>query len=329
MNAQTPKTLPPPPGVMGSLQAGFDAVSNHITLILLPFVLDLFLWLGPRLSAGNLYNSLLREWVEINNRAGLSIQNLAILEERVDLLGLINVLTGLRTFPIGIPSLLSGMIPESLPLRTPLGIQSVIQIPSVLHMLGWTVALTLAGWIGGGLYFRSVSIAASNEQGMINPWRAIVQTGILSLVWWIGLLAVLFPALMVLSLLALVSPLLANGAAFVAILVSFWLIVPLFFMPHGIFVRRQNALHSMFASLSMSRFTLPTSSLFVFSVIILSTGLNYLWSVPSGDSWMMLVGIAGHAFITTVLLAASFIYYRDTTDWLKNTYERFRSFRTI
>jgi hypothetical protein len=31
----------------------------------------------------------------------------------------------------------------------------------------------------------------------------------------------------------------------------------------------------------------------------------------------MLVGITGHAFISTALLAASFIYYRDINDWLK------------
>jgi hypothetical protein len=30
----------------------------------------------------------------------------------------------------------------------------------------------------------------------------------------------------------------------------------------------------------------------------------------------MLVGIAGHAFVSTALLAASFIYYRDINAWL-------------
>lgn len=31
---------------------------------------------------------------------------------------------------------------------------------------------------------------------------------------------------------------------------------------------------------------------------------------------MFLVGILGHAFVTTALLAASFIYYRDMSVWL-------------
>jgi hypothetical protein len=67
------------------------------------------------------------------------------------------------------------------------------------------------------------------------------------------------------------------------------------------------------SSLQMTRFSLPNSSLFVLTVLFISIGLNYLWRIPEPDSWMLLVGIFGHAFITTALLAASFIYYRDMT----------------
>jgi hypothetical protein len=128
--------------------------------------------------------------------------------------------------------------------------------------------------------------------------------------------------MLILTLLTLFSPLAASIALFGLVLVSFWLIVPLFFIPHGIFVRRQNALYSIFSSFRMARFTLPTSAMFVFTTFILSTGLNYLWSVPGGDSWMTLIGIAGHAFITTAMLAASFVYYRDMNRWLQAAIEK-------
>jgi hypothetical protein len=115
---------------------------------------------------------------------------------------------------------------------------------------------------------------------------------------------------------------LAMAAFFIMTLMSFWLIVPLFFAPHGIFVRKQNALYSVFTSLRMARFALPTSGLFVLCWFLLTIGLNFLWSVPPETSWMMLVGIAGHAFITTALLAASFVYYHDMNVWLQTVYER-------
>lgn len=327
MNIQKLETMPPPPGVFGSLKAGFDVVSNRVVLILLPLGLDLFLWLGPRLSVGDLYRTLINNWIDFSKSAGFPVRDVQLLMERADMLGRVNVLNWMRTFPIGIPSLLSGILPESLPLQTPLGAQNVIQVSSTLGMFGWLVLLTSLGWIGGGLYFRWVSnIALNGRDGVIGSLNAIAQTFLLSLVWLIGLMMILFPVLLVVTLLTSINAALANIAVFVILMLSFWLIVPLFFMPHGIFARKQNAFRSMFASLKLSRFTLPTSSLFVFSVIILSTGLNYLWSVPSSNSWMMLVGIAGHAFITTALLAASFIYYRDMTDWLQNVYERLQQF---
>lgn len=79
----------------------------------------------------------------------------------------------------------------------------------------------------------------------------------------------------------------------------------------------------------MARFTLPTSGLFILAVFLLSTGLNYLWSVPPDDSWMVLVGIAGHAFIRTALLSASFVYYRDMNAWLQTVFEKLKQKQTL
>lgn len=318
MDVNKLESLPPPPGVMGSLRAGFDAVSSHVVLILLPVALDLFLWLGPRLSAGDLYSSILSDWMALNRRAGFSLQNADIITQNIGMFGRFNLLNWIRTLPIGVPSLFSGLVPDSLPTQTPLGMQGVVQIPSMLGMLGWFLVLTLAGWIGGGLYFRWVSGTTLGEKEPgVSLFRAIVQTLVLSVFWVVLLMIILIPTVLILTFLALISPLLAQGAVLIFLIVSFWLVVPLFFTPHGIFVQKLNAFHSILSSLKMARFTLPTSSMFVFAVFVLSTGLNYLWSVPSMDSWMMLVGIAGHAFIATTLLSASFVYYHDMNAWLQ------------
>jgi hypothetical protein len=52
-------------------------------------------------------------------------------------------------------------------------------------------------------------------------------------------------------------------------------------------------------------------------VVVLSEGLDVLWRVPKDASWLTLVGLAGHGFISTGLLAATFIYYRDATQWVE------------
>ena len=44
-------------GVIEALSAGFDAVLRHPWLLLIPVLLDVFLWVGPRLHAPQLYQS--------------------------------------------------------------------------------------------------------------------------------------------------------------------------------------------------------------------------------------------------------------------------------
>jgi hypothetical protein len=79
----------------------------------------------------------------------------------------------------------------------------------------------------------------------------------------------------------------------------------------------------------MSRFTLPSSGLFVFAAIVLTRGLNFLWSVPESDSWMKFVGISGHAFISTTLLAAGFVYYRDLNVWLQTLLDQLQQKQSV
>lgn len=330
MDTQKLESLPPPPGVIGSLRAGFDAVASHVWLIVLPLALDIFLWLGPRLSVDGLLRPFVR-YMFLQARRGVDasemdqfIQAQTILLDGLQSFNLLSLISKFRTFPIGVSSLLA----QTMPVDTPLGEQSVLQISSLPILVGLAFILTLIGWVGGGLYFHWVSgTTLGQEVAGISLLRAIIQTLILSMCWLIGLMVVLLPLLFILTLLALISPILANGAIFVILLLGFWLVVPLFFVPHGIFARRQNAFYSALTSLRMARFTFPTSGMFVISVLILSQGLNYLWSVPSNDSWMTLVGIAGHAFITTAVLAASFVYYRDMNVWLQTVFEHWQKSR--
>jgi len=71
-------------------------------------------------------------------------------------------------------------------------------------------------------------------------------------------------------------------------------------------------------SIRIIKLTLPTTSLFLLSAVVLSEGLNILWNVPPEGSWWFLVGIVGHAFVTTGLFAASFIYYQEADHWSKS-----------
>jgi len=325
MDIQKLETLPPPPGVFGSLRAGFDIVSNRVALILLPLALDLFLWLGPRLSVEKLLSPAVNFFLE-QARQGVTGSDLEIFIQRQSILldglkdfNLLSLLSKSPWFPVGISSLSA----RSLPLDNPLGLHPVVTISSVWVLLGLIFVLLPLGWAGGGVFFRQVSgsIRGEGEAG-VGILRSMVQSVLLSGLWFVFLIILLIPSIILIRIIEIISPILANIVILVITFFSFWLVVPMFFTPHGIFLRKQNAFSSISSSLRMIRFSLPTSGMFVLSVIILSLGLDILWSAPSSESWLALVGFAGHAFMTTALLAASFVYYRDMSNWLQNVFER-------
>lgn len=318
---QSSQPIPPPPGVINAIKAGMDVISSHLSILLLPLALDSLLWFGPRLSTRNIMTSIFDQVVALNVQNNLPVADLIANKDKfIEKLSQFNLLSILRTFPVGISSLMSG----KLPVANPLGAQSVIEIGSEGSLLGWLFLLILIGWALGGLYFNWVSSMTGSRETKSGSGRAVMQTLLFSLIVTVILFTVGIPTMFVLGILGLISPGILQVAMFVLALFSAWIVVPIFFAPHGIYMRGQNAFYSIYTSLRMARFTLPTSSMFVLAVFVISQGLNYLWAVPSDNSWMMLVGIAGHAFVTTALLASSFIYYREMNAWLEIVFERLK-----
>ena len=51
--------ITPPPGIISSLKTGFDITTSHISIILFPVLLDVFLWFGPHLRVDTYFSKLL------------------------------------------------------------------------------------------------------------------------------------------------------------------------------------------------------------------------------------------------------------------------------
>jgi hypothetical protein len=300
-------------------------IAGHITVIMMPVILDLLLWLGPRLRIDRLFDRLFKYMISSGSNLGILPDQIKRLQdaytpENLSKLQGLNLLVILRTFPVGISSLMAGAGPAVSPLGTPPG----IQVDSWIALALWIAALTLTGWFFGGLYFRWVA-ALVLPDSPVAPRRAILQTLLYSFIWSVLAWTLGFPVVLLLSLFFGLSPLVGEGIFLFIAFLSMWLIVPIFFSPHGMYMRRQNALISILSSFQMARFTMPASSLFVMTVFLLGIGLNFLWSFPAGDSWLALVGILGHAFVSTALLASTFVYYHDMTVWLQTVLDRLRA----
>ncbi|MBN8581625.1 MAG: hypothetical protein J0L96_13215 [Anaerolineae bacterium] len=316
------ENLPPPPGIIQSIKAGFDAVAGHITAILLPFALNLFLWLGPRLRMDALFKSMEPDLVLLWKAAQIPMEDIrARLDMYEKVTESFNLFSILRTLPIGISSLFTA---DREVFSTPVGNPDALQI-SFISFPFWFFLLLLIGWVGGALYFRAVASAALTDKiTSVSPFHAVFQTVLISILGNLLLIVLVMPLMVILYVAAQISVVLVNLVVLFLALASMWVIVPFFFWAHGVFLSRQNVLTSMLSSLQLTRFTLPNSSLFVLTIFLLSYGLSLLWKLPALDSWLTVLGIFGHSFVTTALLAGSFIYYYEMSAWVRAVLEKLR-----
>lgn len=315
------QTVPSPPKLLFSLRMGFDAIANHVVLILIPVALDLFLWLGPHLRLQNLIKPLVSQLIALDGfqDPGASDMMQAGQEAWMLLAERFNLFSILRSFPVGIPSLLASM----LSLDTPVGMPIIYELNSISVVVLFSLVLILLGLVLGTYYFLVVAQAAIYgevrwRQSLQNwPWASL-QVILLALLW-IGLLIVLsIPGGCLVSFFALGGLPVGQCALLLYAGVILSLFFPMLFSPHGIFVNHDNMFASVRASFRLTRYTLPTTGLFFLIILLINQGLDLVWQVPPQTSWLTLIGLVGHAFVVTGLLAASFVYYRDAGYWVDN-----------
>ena len=291
---------------------GFDTVANHILVILPPVLLDLFLWLGPRLRLKAFFQPIIDRIPSMASAFPSNFPNATdVVQMWTNVINQFNLFILLRTFPIGTTSLFS-LQP---PIQTPWGDPAGLDAGSFLGIVGWCIILALIGWLVGAYYYYSVSSVAIQPPAR-SFLKSMKQALLLSVIWLIFMFVFGLPVLMFLSVISIISPFLGQLLLFIVALLLIWLLMPVFFSAHGIFASQMDAMRAILNSLRMVRFTLPNTGLFLLVFVVINIGLNFLWGSSPPNNWLMLVGIAGHAFVSTALLAASFIYYQDINTWL-------------
>jgi hypothetical protein len=312
--------IPDSPSVLKAVREGFDAVTNHLTLLLFPVGLDLLLWFGPHVRVKRQIEALIREMNNFSAANSPEMADMIAAGKEIWLTAAerINLVAALRSYPIGVFSLLSSMFP----VRHPLGRPSFVEISGPGEILGLLILFSLGGLVLGTLYFSAVKSAALEDRvrwiSLFQKWpRQGAQAFVLGLICLAVFLAVLVFGTCLVTGLALIDPAFARiGLLGMGILFT-WLFFPLFFSPHGIFTRRLNAWQSVVESMKLANLTFIKTGFFILLVVLITQGLDVLWQTPPEDSWLMLVSILGHSFITTGVLAASFVYYQKMVFWVR------------
>lgn len=307
---------------------GFNTAANHAYLLLFPVALDLWIWLGPHLYLKSIltqffdrFNSLISsippEMLTTGspgNPWGSPDMQQLVLQFQTTIIERLNLMFGLRTFPVGIPSVMSGLMPVA----TPWGKAMGIDLPSMTSALGILFLVVLVGMALGALFFQLVAEAAIKKEThlaqAVRIWpRQTFYMGLFSLTCCLIVLMAGVPF----SCLASLIP---GGIGSLAVFVYFgflvFLLYPFVFTGHAIAADQDNIFTAILRSFRLARITLPLTALFFLGISLITQGLDVLWRVPAENSWLNLLAIGGHAFATTGLLAASFVYYRRATIWV-------------
>ncbi len=351
MDATTREKSAGPLGVIGCLTAGFDVLSRNVWLIVLPVLLDLLLWLGPQLSVAPLFRRfdalLMAQPIPDPTTARQVAQAVQLLElfgERFNLLSLISVLPLLN-----VPSLLARHVSEMVsPLGEPrvLLVTSVFALMawgallvSLGLALGFLYLNSLAHRVrvmcspGGQESSKAAGSALSKAAGpalsevagpalseVEGPEQvAEVSSGVGKLIrvflFAAGLLMtgmMLVPLWMVLvgTAWAIAQPLGLLVWLFSIGLGSYVALHLLFVIP-GVVLGGRGLLRATWESIVLIHTQFPSVTGLLVLVVVIYEGLGYVWSLPSGDSWLLLIGILGNGCIATGLTAATFVFYQE------------------
>ncbi len=325
MKSTEVQVTPAPPNLLKAILSGFDVIANHIGLILFPVLLDIFLWLGPHLRVKGIMENAVQQFTSFPGLETPETAEMLTLTREVWLAvaARVNLFFALRTYPVGIPSL---MVSRQ-PILTPYGAPPFWEVSSPgVALLIWIV-LSLVGLVLGVLYFILIGQVTRGERfnwrQTFSAWpRASLHLILLALFWLAVLLAITIPASCALTLSAIggLSGITIGTVLYFGLLL--WVMFPLVFSPLGVIVDQRKVWQSVIESIRLTRFTLPTTGVLFIVMIVISEGMDFLWNVPPETSWITLLAIAGHAFIAASLLATYFIYYREASHWMQRVVQQ-------
>lgn len=338
-------------GIIDALGRGFQKVNRHWWLLLVPVLLDLFLWVGPHASIQQLVDRALHslevdlpEVQTVDGIEGQGWDSVRALAEQV--VPGYNSFSSLRVGSLGVPSLAAwggarlgapssyeimwvafALMVDMPQLMVSLRDASFVtplvwQMPNEMVWLLTALGLTVVGIVIGSFYMAALSRAldVGEDEPPEGLWSRTLRFASRYGTFWLlrlGLLvAIGLPVLLLTMALAALSPGLASLFTTVVLgLVTWASFYGIFFVP-ALAVNEVSIWRAIWNSFNVVlRNFWPTLGLFLL-INLIGGGLTILWQQFSHGSWLTVVGIVGNAYVGTGLIAASLLFYRDRyTRW--------------
>jgi len=312
-----------PSGVIETLSAGYTAVNRQLWVLMLPILLDVFLWLGPHVSYSPLVGPVVTqaaEWtrqVALGPRRGPNNPELvgSLDDSRQWLIARADETNGLDILawgPIALPT------PATLPSASD-ELAFVSGWSEGLALFGASVGLglLLGGWFYAGLANASVGLRGGPLAAGRGTPRAVVDVlGLVGVLLGTGLLLGL-PVLLLVGFTALLSPpVAALGGALIGAGLLF-AAIHLFFAVDAIFVSNAGPLAAIQRSVGVVRRHLRPSVALILLTWLILAGMAQVWDVLSNNlqsPFGVALAILGNAYIASGLIAAGMIFYTQRAE---------------
>lgn len=320
-----------PIGVLASFVAGFDRVAAKPILILPPLVLDLILWFGPHLTLPFLAQmvpetlSMLGDMIGpdagvVTDMNAVQLMLTSIIE-RYNVMSALsslpwgipfNLLLTITSLPAGLPSVMAGRMP----VLTPLGQPQIFPLGNLPEVVAIWIVLTSIGLGLGVFYHRWLAQQTSPDAELLSGWRTWGRMILLFLAVYIGGFLLLMVAGFITTIIGLLLPFIGGIVPMLFLVFLFWATVYFAFTTHGIVLYRFRVIKAMLESARVVRLNLLSSIGFLFICFIITWFGSQIWIRPGEETWYSILALIGHAFVSTTLIAASYIFYQSRRTWL-------------
>jgi hypothetical protein len=299
-------------GIIDTLTAGFDLVRRKPWLVLLPVLLDVGLWMAPKLSIAALTSGLMKTALpQVSAYSGAAANLPESVQAMQEMAAGINLTSLVASGYLNIPSLVISSA------RNPFGLaRPIVEVPGLLSFCGWLAGLSLVGLIAGTLYLTPIAEGA--RDGEVD-WRGILGRLPGNLARLLGAFVltsvimtfILLPMSLSLGLFGLLSQGLASLTAGFGVVAMLWVLLYLAFVPQAILLGRTGVLQAVGQSINVVRMSFWSTLGLLFLVNVIGAGLGFVWDRLTVTTWGAFVAIIANAFVGTGLTAAVFIFYRE------------------
>jgi hypothetical protein len=295
------------PSLIETITQGFEAVNRRLWVVPVLFALDLFYWLGPRISLQPLVDRWLRflQTLSTQNQEQLG-QQMEMLEQLSRTGASLNL--GRLDFINWTNTLMPSII-ESSPLA------ATWQVSSIAVLLGVVVLLNLMGLLVKLLYLMPLADLIRGAPLPLPPMRRVVKAfasllGIVMIILGIMLLFCI-PFALLIGLTSLISPVLGSLVMSLWLAFVIWLLFTAWFSFDAVIMSGVGPLRALLTSLFIvQRSFWAAIGLYLISSLIMA-GMNVIWQQLSASSPGLVIAMIGSAYLSCGLAAAHLIFYRD------------------